>query len=118
MATRALEEAADQIEAILDDLARLGDTATYAEVGSRLDPPQRAWSSRITAALNLTVIEDVKAGRPLRAALVVGKRTQMPGPGFFEQARAMGREVPEMSAGRRAFAEAEQARVFRAAANN
>lgn len=114
MASRTVEEAADQVGSALDELARSGHPATYEAIGLRLDPTQPPWSSRLRAALAATVQEDVAARRPVRASLVVGKATRIPGPGFFTQVAAAGRDVPDLAAARRAFAEAEQQRVFAA----
>ncbi len=56
----------------------------------RLLPPNTIL--QLTSALECLIDEDAAAGRPLIAALVVSKaRGGMPGPGFFECARLVGR---------------------------
>ena len=83
---------ASRLRSHLQSRAVLGQTLTYLEAAQamQLVPPQTI--HQITNALELLMAEDVAAGRPLIAALVVGKmRDGLPAPGFFECAAQLGR---------------------------
>ena len=65
---------------------------TYQEVAHALQilPPQSI--HRVTEALERLMEEDAAADRPFIAALVISKaRGGLPGPGFFDCARRLGR---------------------------
>lgn len=75
----------------LNEQARRGQTVTYAQAARDLglQPPQTI--HRLTHALEAVMARDAAAGEPLRAALVVSRTAPRPKPGFFDQARALGR---------------------------
>lgn len=79
------------VEAYLEDLRRHGTTVTYAEAARALGLEPPATIHRLTQALEAIMTEDARAGRPLRAALVVSRTAPLPKPGFFDKARALGR---------------------------
>ena len=83
---------ASRLRTYLEARAVLGQPLTYLEAAQALQlvPPQTI--HQITNALEQLMAEDVAAGRPLIAALVVGKmRDGQPAPGFFECAAQLGR---------------------------
>jgi hypothetical protein len=70
---------------------RTGLPVTYKELAGRLalSPPRTI--HRLTGALEQLMDEDIAAGRPLLAALVVSKaRPGLPARGFFLEAQASG----------------------------
>jgi len=80
-----------RLREILIALARTGTLATYRELAERLDlvPPKTI--HRVTGLLEMLMAEDAEAGRPLLAALCVGRlRSGLPAPGFFMTAEALG----------------------------
>lgn len=83
-------EESDALDAALLDLAKTGKTASYAELAERLrlQAPHRI--HRLTLALEARITLDHQAGRPLLAAMAVGK-FGTPGRGFFQLLRALGR---------------------------
>jgi hypothetical protein len=66
---------------------------------------------RVAAALEQTMHEDVAAGRPMIAALVISRASDIPRRGFFNLAVALGR-FPEDPLQHRTAWEAECAAVF------
>ncbi len=78
------------LDTALLDLAKAGKTASYAELAERLrlQPPHRI--HRLTLALEARIRLDHAAGRPLLAAMAVGK-FGAPGRGFFQLLRELGR---------------------------
>lgn len=65
---------------------------TYQQAAEALGlmPPRTI--RRVAEALEVTIHEDVAAGRPLLATLVVSRQPpHLPGPGFFSLAVALGR---------------------------
>ncbi|WP_183325395.1 hypothetical protein [Halomonas cerina] len=64
---------------------------TYQQAAEALglSPPRTI--QRVALALETLMREDVAAGRPLIAALVVSRRGDLPRRGFFELAVALGR---------------------------
>jgi len=83
---------ADRARRVLEDAARGGVPVTYRQVAAELSlrPPHTI--HRVTRALEALMHEDAERGRPMIAAMVVGKaRRGMPAPGFFECARRLGR---------------------------
>jgi len=46
--------------------------------------------SELAEALGVTHSDDHQAGQPVRASLVCGKHTGIPGPGYFNMARQLG----------------------------
>lgn len=75
----------------LIELARIGQPATYKELAEYLGlkPPQTI--HRVSGLLEMLMAEDAEAGRPLLAAMCVGRlRGDLPAPGFFLTAEALG----------------------------
>ncbi|MFO7909379.1 hypothetical protein LG277_12895 [Vreelandella aquamarina] len=64
---------------------------TYQQAAEALglSPPRTI--RRVAVALETLMQEDVAAGRPMLATLVVSRRGDLPGAGFFELAVALGR---------------------------
>lgn len=98
-----------RLEAALADYAKAGRCVTYGalavEIG--LDGPGRI--ARLTTLLESLMEQDAMAGRPLRAALVIGRSSHsLPARGFFQKAEALGFEVSDPAA----FFAKERARVF------
>lgn len=80
----------DRLREILIDQAQTTSPITYKELANRLGltPPQTI--HRVTQALEILIVEDVAAGRPLLAALCLSRLHQgIPGRGFFETAKAL-----------------------------
>ncbi len=78
------------LDAALLEQAKAGMTASYAELAERmrLQAPHRI--HRLTLALEERVKLDHTAGRPLLAAMAVGK-FGLPGRGFFQLLSDLGR---------------------------
>lgn len=78
------------LEAALLAAAGSGTTLAYAELAGRigLRPPHRI--HRLTLALEARLRQDHAAGRPLLAAVAVG-RLGVPGRGFFQLLSKLGR---------------------------
>lgn len=97
----------------LEAAARDGRRPTYGEAVRELDVPGPGAVRTLTDAAERLMAEDAAAGRPFRAAVLAGRlRNGLPGPGFFQTARALGRhdgrdEGPEAEA----FHAAELARL-------
>lgn len=68
---------------------RLPITYQQAAEALGLSPPRTI--QRVALALEALMREDVAAGRPMIAALVVSRRGDLPRQGFFELAVALGR---------------------------
>ena len=75
----------------LEGLAPEALPLTYqqAALALGLSPPRTI--RRVALALEALMHEDVAAGRPMLASLVVSRRGGLPGDGFFELAVALGR---------------------------
>jgi hypothetical protein len=90
-----MAEAADPavvaaLRPVLEDVARRRATITYRELAraAGVAPPHSI--HKTTLALESLMRADAEAGRPLLAAVAVGK-TGRPRPGFFQTLRALGR---------------------------
>lgn len=68
---------------------------TYRELAEQLGLQPPGTIQRVAVALEQTMREDTAAGRPMIAALVVSRIGEMPRPGFFELAVALGRFPPD-----------------------
>ncbi len=78
--------------AFLESVAKRRILITYQELANALQilPPHSI--HRVTEALERLMEEDAAAGRPFIAALAISKaRGGLPGPGFFDCARRLGR---------------------------
>ncbi|AZO25874.1 hypothetical protein EJ070_24920 [Mesorhizobium sp. M1E.F.Ca.ET.045.02.1.1] len=81
----------DRLRQILIELAQTETVVTYKNLAERLClmPPQTI--HRATDLLEKLMAEDAEAGRPLLAALCVGRlRNDLPAPGFFMTAQVLG----------------------------
>lgn len=64
---------------------------TYQQAAEALGLTPPRTIQRVALALEALMCEDVAAGRPMIAALVVSRRGDLPRQGFFELAVALGR---------------------------
>lgn len=65
---------------------------TYQQVANTLGLTPPGTIARVTQALEQLMEEDVAAGRPMIAALVISRRGEgLPASGFFEKAVSLGR---------------------------
>jgi hypothetical protein len=103
---------ATQIRDILTRRAADDPCITYRELAEQLGLQPPGTIQRVAVALEQTMREDVAAGRAMIAALVVSRTGEMPRPGFFELAVALGR-FPDDPAQHRAAWQAECAVVLR-----
>jgi hypothetical protein len=81
-----------RVRAFLESVAKRRILITYQELANALQilPPHSI--HRVTEALERLMEEDAAADRPFIAALVISKaRVGLPGPGFFDCARRLGR---------------------------
>ncbi|AXY41950.1 hypothetical protein [Halomonas sp. JS92-SW72] len=86
--------ATDLVPRLRTLLEQLPDNAvpiTYQQAAEALGLTPPRTIQRVALALETLMREDVAAGRPLIAALVVSRRGDLPRPGFFELAVALGR---------------------------
>ncbi|MFC0341386.1 hypothetical protein [Paracoccus niistensis] len=80
-----------RLRTLLSD-RRAGATCfTYQELAKALGLASPGSIQRIAAALEQTMREDVAAGRPMIAALVVSRTERQPRRGFFDLAVELGR---------------------------
>ena len=79
-----------KVELLLDSLCLSHKLMTYAELAEAagVTPPHRI--HKLTGVLELLMQADCKAGRPLRAAVVISKVRGIPAPGFFSLAKSLG----------------------------
>ena len=103
---------ADRIREILAGRNAGDPFITYQALASALGLHPPGTIQRVAAALEQTMREDVAAGRPMIAALVISRAGDMPRRGFFDLAVALGR-FPEDPGQHRAAWQAECAAVFR-----
>ncbi len=75
---------------VLIDTVRQGRTIAYRDLARAAGVPAPHSIHRTTLALEALIRADHAAGRPLLAAVAVGK-AGLPGPGFFQLLRALGR---------------------------
>lgn len=81
----------DRLRQVLIDQAQTMTPITYKELANRLELTPPHTIHRVTQALEILMAEDVAAGRPLLAALCVSRLHQnLPAPGFFATAEALG----------------------------
>jgi len=81
-----------RVRAFLENFAQRRIPITYRELAKALQilPPHSI--HRVTEALERLMEEDAAADRPFIAALAISKaRGGLPGPGFFDCARRLGR---------------------------
>ena len=108
-----------RLRRILIEQAQTGPLVPYRDLAGRfgLTPPQTI--HRLTGLLEGLMVEDAEMGRPLLAALCVGRlRHNMPAPGFFMIAEALGLFVGEPEGPEaKNFHERELTRVLRCIAS-
>ncbi len=84
----------NNFEARLAELAALQQTITYGQLARDLAIPGPGAIAKLTEALEMLMETDSAAGRPLRAALCVGRLAQgLPAAGFFEKAASLGYDL-------------------------
>ncbi|MFP4138651.1 MAG: hypothetical protein ACLFSR_09845 [Halomonas sp.] len=82
---------APRLRALLEQLPDEALPITYRQAAEALGLAPPRTIQRVAQALEALMREDVAAGRPLIAALVVSRRGDLPRQGFFDQAVALGR---------------------------
>ena len=94
------EEAKREAKEILADRARMRDVISYSDLVARInainfDPHEFAFFHFLGEISR----EEADAGRGMMTALVVHKAADMqPGPGFYELAQELGRDVRDITA--------------------
>ena len=91
--------------ALREWLLGLHRPVTYAEAMQALAVPHMR---DLTQALEILMEQDVAAGRPLVAALVVSRVGPLPNRGFFDKARTLGLVIGDAAG----FIADQQARLF------
>jgi len=91
---------------IIWERGQSGRDIQYGELADMLGIHRH--SARFFELLDALCVEEVDAGGPLVTALVVNKRTGIPGQRFFALATRLGRDVASL----REFAEAERRRAI------
>ena len=103
------ELAKDQMRAVLVETARRRGTITYAELCARVTAiVVQPHDATLPGLLREISTEDHQRGRAMRTALVVYKKKQRPGRGFFAFAKSLGKEVRDPDQ----FWEREVTRVY------
>lgn len=83
---------AHQVRTLLIQAPASALPMTYQHVANALGLTPPRTIARVTQALEQLMEEDVAAGRPMIAALVISRRGEdLPASGFFEKAVALGR---------------------------
>ncbi len=102
---------AAELRALLSRRTPIDPFLTYQAVATALGLQSPGTIQLVAAALEETMREDVAAGRPMIAALVISRAGDMPRRGFFDLAVALGR-FPDNPAQHRAAWRAECEAVF------
>lgn len=84
----------DRIRAHLDRLDPDKGPITYGALARAVGLYLPGSVGKVTQALETTMREDAKAGRPFVAAQVVNRHSGLPGKGFFELAKEIGAALP------------------------
>ncbi|MCW4152792.1 hypothetical protein OM427_25075 [Halomonas sp. 18H] len=91
----SLPEARDlagRVRQVLENAPEAALPLTYRQLAEALGLTPPRTIQRVTTALEQLMAEDVAAGRPMLAALVVSQRGEgLPAEGFFERAAELGR---------------------------
>lgn len=103
---------AGEVRALLSCRSLAGPFLTYQQVAAALGLKPPGTIQRVGAALEQTMREDVAAGHPMIAALVISRAGDMLRRGFFDLAVALGR-FPNDPAQHRMAWRAECAAVFK-----
>lgn len=91
-ATQATALLAGRVRALIEQAPRQALPMTYQQVAAALGLTPPGTIAQVANALEWLMEEDVAAGRPLVAALVISRRGEdRPASGFFEKAVALGR---------------------------
>ena len=105
---------ARQVRALLMQAPSNALPMTYQHVASALGLTPSRTIARVAQALEQLMDEDVAAGRPMIAALVISRRgDDIPATGFFEKAVALGRFPDDPDQHRHRYME-ERAQALRA----
>jgi hypothetical protein len=99
------------LEPRLAALARAGETTTYGALARDLGLTGPGTIAQLSQALEALMEADAAAGRPLRAALCRARTSDLPAPGFFAKASALGLTPSDPAA----FTDAQRAALFAAA---
>ena len=76
---------------VLDEYIRKRETLTYLALADAVAMPGPQRIHRVTRLLERLMKEDVEAGRPVRAAVVISRvGSGLPAEGFFDRARRLG----------------------------
>jgi hypothetical protein len=102
---------AAEVRALLSERSPADALLTYQALASAIGLRPPGTIQRVGAALEQTMREDVAAGRPMIAALVISRAGDMPRRGFFDLAVALGRFLEDPGQHRAAW-QAECAAVF------
>lgn len=94
---------AAEVRALLSRRCLADPFTTYQAVAAALALTPPGTIQRVAAALEQIMREDVAAGRPMIAALVISRAGDMPRQGFFDLAVALGRFPNEASRHRAAW---------------
>ena len=87
-----MNEWQDRVADILQATARGGGTLTYQSLADRAAAPPPGRIQAVTRVLEDMIRADHAAGQPLRGAVAISKaRDGLPGPGFFQLCREIGR---------------------------
>lgn len=102
---------ADDLRALLTRRTPADPFITYQGLATALGLQPPGTIQRVAAVLEQTMREDVGAGRPMIAALVISRAGDMPRRGFFDLAVALGRFSDDPAQHRAAW-QAECTAVF------
>jgi hypothetical protein len=69
---------------------RAGQAITYEGLATAAEIPAPHRIHKLTLWLEASMAEDVAAGRPLRATIVISRRYDRPAKGFFDMAISLG----------------------------
>lgn len=105
------KELAEKVRTLLSERKRGAPFVSYQELATKLGLTPPGTIQRVALALEQTMREDVAAGRPMIAALVVSRTGDMPRLGFFDLAVALGRFSADPTSHREAW-QAECAAVL------
>ena len=80
----------DALTARLGELAALNQTTHCGALARDLGLTGAGTIARLTDALETLMEQDAAQGRPFRAAMINARGTDLPAPGFFDKAAALG----------------------------
>lgn len=94
-----------RLRAWLQSLPDNAVPTTYRDAAAAMQLSPPGTIRQVTEALEIMMREDIAAERPMMAALVISRRGDLPGPGFFELAVALGRFPEDPALYRMAYRE-------------